>query len=334
MMMTENSAESAISCGIDLSIVVPLYNEEQSIRVFFDQIEPILEEVSSQYEIICVNDGSLDETLSELRKEHARNHRIKIVSLSRNFGKEAALTAGLEYATGRAVIPMDVDLQDPPSLIPEMWQKWQQGFDVVLAVRSDRSSDSAIKRLTANWFYSLMRRVGDGRLPENAGDFRLMDRKVVEALKKLPERTRFMKGMFAWLGFLETSVYYVRAERARGSGKWNYWKLWNFALEGILSFTTLPLRIWTYLGLTVSIMASIYIVIIFFRTIAYGADVPGYPSIMVTILFFSGVLMVGLGIIGEYLGRIFIEVKGRPIYLVRDAIGFDNDDTGANPGAC
>jgi len=314
---------------VEISIVVPMYNEEESIRIFFDRLEPVLDQFMQDYEIICVNDGSKDRTLSLLANERARNSQIRIVDLSRNFGKEAALTAGLDFAEGAAVIPIDADLQDPPHVIPEMIKRWQAGYDVVLAIRSDRSSDSATKRMTANWFYKLMGKIGDVSLPENAGDFRLMDRRVIEALKLLPERTRFMKGLFAWLGFRETRVYYERSERAAGTGKWNYWKLWNLALEGILSFTTLPLRIWTYFGLVTTGIAIVYILIIIFRALILGVDVPGYPSLMVVILFFSGVLMVGLGIIGEYLGRIFIEVKQRPIYLVREALGF-SESTGRN----
>jgi glycosyltransferase involved in cell wall biosynthesis len=317
----------------ELSIVVPVFNEQESVKAFFEQVEPVLEGHVRHYEIVCVNDGSSDQTMDALVEERARNPCIKIIDLSRNFGKEAALTAGIDFSTGDAVVPMDVDLQDPPDLIPEMIACWRKGFEVVLAIRSNRSSDTAAKRGTANLFYRLMGRIGDVQLPANAGDFRLMDRKVVDALKLLPERTRFMKGIFAWLGFSTTNVYYARAERASGEGKWSYWKLWNLALEGILSFTTLPLRIWTYLGAIVTVMALAYIVVIVFRTLVYGADVPGYPSIMVTVLFFSGVLMVGLGVIGEYLGRIFIEVKGRPIYLVRDVRGFDEAGGQEGPGS-
>lgn len=325
-MNVPNPAREQARPQIELSIVVPMYDEEESIRLFFDTIEPILNAFLQEYEIVCVNDGSQDKTMTLLAQEHDRNPRIKVLDLSRNFGKEAALTAGIDVTQGMAVIPIDVDLQDPPDLIPEMVQKWKAGYDVVLAVRTDRSSDSIMKRSTAGWFYKLMGKIGDVKLPANAGDYRLMDRQVVDALKRLPERTRLMKGLFAWLGYRQTHVYYKRPERASGTGKLNYWKLWNLALDGILSFTTLPLRIWTYLGLIVTGIAVIYILIILFRTLFFGADVPGYPSIMVTILFFSGVLMFGLGVIGEYLGRIFVEVKQRPIYLVRDALGFAEDE--------
>jgi glycosyltransferase involved in cell wall biosynthesis len=321
-----NDQLSPRSSTASISIVVPMHNERESIRIFFDRLEPVLEGLDGDYEIVCINDGSKDNTLELLIAENARNPRVKVIDLSRNFGKEAALTAGLDLSSGDCVVPIDADLQDPPELIPEMLEKWQDGYEVVLAVRSDRNSDTLAKRTTANLFYRLMGKIGEVELTANAGDFRLMDRCVVDALQRLPERTRFMKGLFAWLGFRQTSVTYARPERAAGETSWNYWKLWNFALEGILSFTTLPLRIWTYLGAIVTVFAAVYAIVIIGRTLFFGADVPGYPSLMVTVLFFSGVLMVGLGVIGEYLGRVFIEVKQRPVYLVRHSYGFADGD--------
>ena len=321
-----DNMESSRSSAYRLSVVVPMHNEEETIRLFFDEIEPVLATLDCDYEIVCVNDGSKDDTLALLIDENQRNSRIKIVDLSRNFGKEAALTAGLEFSSGDCVVPIDADLQDPPSLIPQMVEKWREGYEVVLAIRSDRTADSFAKKTTAGMFYRLMGKIGDVEIIANAGDFRLMDRCVIEALLRLPERTRFMKGLFAWLGFRQTSVYYQRPERIAGTTKWNYWRLWNFALEGILSFTTLPLRVWTYLGMAVTIFAAIYAFVILTKTLFFGADVPGYPSIMVTILFFSGILMVGLGVIGEYLGRVFIEVKQRPLFIVRNAHGFPLDE--------
>jgi glycosyltransferase involved in cell wall biosynthesis len=323
--MTDNM-ESSRNSAYRLSVVVPMHNEDETIRLFFDEIEPVLATLDCDYEIVCVNDGSKDDTLALLIDENQRDPRIKIVDLSRNFGKEAALTAGLEFASGDCVVPIDADLQDPPSLIPQMVEKWREGYEVVLAIRSDRTADSFTKKTTAGMFYRLMGKIGDVEIIANAGDFRLMDRCVIEALLRLPERTRFMKGLFAWLGFRQTSVYYQRPERIAGTTKWNYWRLWNFALEGILSFTTLPLRVWTYLGMAVTIFAAIYAFVILTKTLFFGADVPGYPSIMVTILFFSGILMVGLGVIGEYLGRVFIEVKQRPLFIVRSAVGFPLDE--------
>ena len=300
-----------------------MFNEEEVCELFFRRIEPILEAVTPDYEIICVNDGSDDRTLEILTAANERNQRIKVIDLSRNFGKELALTAGLDYATGAAVIPIDVDLQDPPELIPEMVSLWQQGYEMVLGVREDRSADSRAKRMTANFFYKIMGRIGEISLPANTGDFRLMDRCVVEALKRLPERTRFMKGLFAWIGFRQAAVYYKRPQRAAAQTKWRYWRLWNFALEGIFSFTTLPLRIWTYLGFCLALLAAAYITFVIVRTLIFGIVTPGYASLLSVVLFFSGLNMVGLGVLGEYLGRVFMETKRRPLYLVRETLGVD-----------
>ena len=305
-----------------LSIVVPMYNEEKVCDIFFQRILPLLESITANFEIICVDDGSNDKTLDILKSKNTLEPRIKIIGLTRNFGKEFALTAGIDYARGDAIIPIDADLQDPPELILELVSKWREGFDMVEAVRSSRQSDSMAKRLSAHAFYGVMGRIGNIPIRSNSGDFRLMDRTVVNALKTLPERTRFMKGLFSWLGFRKATIYYSRTLRAAGESKWNYWKLWNFALEGIFSFTTLPLRIWTYLGLFVASFSIIYSIFIIIRTAIYGIDVPGYASLIVIILFFNGLVMIGLGIVGEYLGRVFIEVKQRPLYLVRDSIGF------------
>jgi polyisoprenyl-phosphate glycosyltransferase len=306
-----------------LSLVVPVFNEEAALESFLDRVVPIVKRTTTDYEIVCVNDGSSDGSLVKLAMARVANPRIKIVDLSRNFGKEAALTAGLRYASGDAVIPLDADLQDPPELIPDLVAKWREGYDMVVAVRRDRGSDSLAKRGTANLFYRVMRRLSDVPVLAHAGDFRLIDRKVVEALKLLPERTRFMKGMFAWIGFRQATITYVRPARVAGRSNWRYWGLWNFALDGLLSSTTLPLRIWTYLGLGIAGAALGYMLFIVSRTLIYGIDVPGYASLAAMLLFFSGMNMIGLGIIGEYLGRVFIEVKQRPQFLVRQAIGFN-----------
>ena len=305
-----------------LSIVVSMLNEEDVCPLFLSSVGQVLDEITDDYEIVCVNDGSRDGTLKILREAHRRDKRVKVIDLSRNFGKEAALTAGLEYSTGEAVIPIDADLQDPPELIPQMVEQWQRGADVVLAVRRDRSSDSRVKQTTATWFYRVMNSMSEVKLTAHAGDFRLMDRAVVEALKKLPERTRFMKGLFAWLGFKQAVVYYERPERAAGKSKWEYWRLWNFALEGIFSFTTLPLRIWTYVGFAVTGCAAMYLIFVIAKTLILGVDVPGYASLLSLVLFFGGLNLIGLGILGEYVGRIFVETKQRPVYLVRKTIGF------------
>jgi len=243
---------------------------------------------------------------------------IVVLNLSRNFGKEAALTCGIDYAGGKAVIPIDVDLQDPPELITEMLKLWHQGFDVVLAQRVDRSADHVMKRKTAEWFYLLHNAISDSPIPPNVGDFRLMDRKVVEALKALPERRRFMKGLFAWVGFRQAVIPYSREARQAGMSKFSGWHLWNFALEGITSFSTAPLRIWTYLGLCIALVAFAYGTFIVGRVLLLGRDMPGYASLITVILFLGGVQLIGLGVLGEYLGRIYLETKGRPVYIVRD----------------
>jgi len=319
----DRQAEDRSQRRLYLSLVVPMYNEAEMCEPFFARVLPIIESGTDEFEIICVNDGSTDSTLDMLRELHARDNRIKILNLTRNFGKEIALTAGLEHASGNAIIPLDADLQDPPELIPEMVAKWREGYDSVIAVRSDRQSDSYLKRATAGLFYRFIGRVADTPIPANAGDFRLLDRAVVNALLQLPERTRFMKGLYAWVGFSHAYIEYSRPQRVAGKTKWKYWNLWNLALEGIFSFTTLPLRIWTYLGFAIASIAALYGVVIIVRTLLYGVDVPGYASLLVTILFLSGVNMVGLGILGEYLGRIFLEVKQRPMYLVGSRIGFE-----------
>lgn len=311
-----------------LSLVAPMYNEEEVLGVFFEHVEPILNDLTPDWEVICVNDGSSDRTLELLQVHHVREPRIAIVDLSRNFGKELALTAGLDHASGDAIIPIDCDLQDPPELIPRMVDLWLEGNDVVLAVRSNRDTDTPAKRITANLFYHIMGRIGEVEVPANAGDFRLMDRQVVEAVKRLPERTRFMKGLFAWLGFRQTTVTYSRQERAAGQSKWKYWRLWNFALEGIFSFSTLPLRIWSYLGILIASATAIYMLFIVGLVLTTGVDVPGYASLLIIVLFFSGLNMIGLGILGEYLGRVFIEVKQRPLYLVRETMGIQSPDRG------
>jgi glycosyltransferase involved in cell wall biosynthesis len=307
-----------------ISVVVTVYNENEAIPAFFSRLIPVVESITSNYEIVCVNDGSTDDSLERLEAIHREIGKLVILNLSRNFGKEAALTAGLDWARGDAVIPFDVDLQDPPELIPRLVDKWLQGYDVVIAVRADRSSDTWLKRTTAKLFYRVFARVSDIDVPVDTGDCRLMDRRVVEALRQLPERTRFMKGLFAWLGFRTASVPYAREARSAGQSKWTFWKLWNLALEGIFSFTTLPLRIWTYLGMVLAGFAAIYIGIIVVRVLILGVEVPGYASLIVVLLFFSGINMVGLGIMGEYLGRVFFEVKRRPIYLIRDVVGADD----------
>ena len=306
-----------------LSLVVPMHNEQEAISRFFDVVMPILNHVDDKWEIICINDGSRDQTLAMLKAIHASNSKVKIIGLARNFGKENALTAGLQYACGQVVIPIDADLQDPPELIPEMVDKWRDGADVVLAIRKDRSFDSFFKKLTANLFYKFFSKISETEMVPNAGDFRLMDKSVVEALLTLPERNRFMKGLFAWLGFTQAKVYFSRPDREAGTTSWSFWKLWNFALDGITSFSTAPLRIWTYVGGVVSLSAFIFLTYRVIDTLLNGNPVAGYSSIVALILFFNGLMMLGMGVFGEYLARIFIEVKQRPLYVIKEKIGFD-----------
>ncbi len=309
-----------------LSIVVPMYNEEEGLDSFFDRIEPIaariVDPLGAAYEIICIDDGSRDDTVRTLLRHRKRNPAIKILRLSRNFGKETALSAGLDHAQGAAIVPMDADLQDPPEILPKLFAKWLEGYDVVYAVRQSRTSDTLAKRLTAGWFYRIYNRLADVSIPYNTGDYRLIDRRVAEALARLPERNRFMKGLFTWVGFRQTGISYEREERAFGSSKWRYWKLWNFALDGITASSTLPLRIWSYLGLVVSLLAFGYATFLIVRTLVIGIDVPGYASLMVVVLMLGGLNLIGLGVIGEYLGRTYIEVKQRPLYLVSESHGF------------
>ncbi|MGU7785225.1 glycosyltransferase family 2 protein [Burkholderia sp. PU8-34] len=301
-----------------ISLVVPFHNEEEVIDAFFREVTAVLLRIpDADYEIVCVNDGSTDATLEKLLAFCEADARVRVVDLSRNFGKEAALTAGLDEAAGDAVIPFDADLQDPPEVIPVLVERWRDGFDVVLAMRADRHVDSWAKRGMAALFYRVHNAISDTSIPENAGDFRLMTRQVVDTLKQLPENRRFMKGLFAWVGFRVTSVDYVRRPRAAGCSKFSGWKLWNFALEGLTSFGTLPLRVWTYIGGVTAGFAIFYSTYLILRTLIHGIGVPGYASLITAVLFLGGVQLIGIGVIGEYVGRIYMESKRRPVYVVR-----------------
>jgi glycosyltransferase involved in cell wall biosynthesis len=322
--MAAKARKSGNGRPVLLSIVVPMYNEQGGVGLFFDRLEPVLQRITDNYEIICIDDGSTDQTYDELIEQRQRDARIKVINLSRNFGKDIALSAGLDHAFGRAVVPIDADLQDPPELIEQMMEKWREGYEVVYARRADRASDTRAKRMTANWFYRIYNRIAEIGIPENAGDFRLLDQRVIAALRNLPERNRFMKGLFAWVGFKQASVDYVREERAFGETKWKYWKLWNFALDGITGSSTFPLRVWTYFGLTVFIFAVFYAMFLTVRVMIHGVDVPGYASTMVAVLFLGSINILATGIIGEYLGRILTEVRSRPLYLVRETHGIEH----------
>ena len=303
-----------------ISVIIPMKNEVEGLEALFARLTPILDK-EGDWEIICVDDGSTDETAAALTLKNSTEPRIKLLSLSRNFGKEAALTAGLDNANGDCIIPLDADLQDPPELIPEMIAKWREGFKVVLATRKSRD-ETWMKRKSAVAFYNIINKFSTIKIPKNTGDFRLMDKQVVAAVKLLPERTRFMKGLFAWAGFPTTTIYFDRPERFAGTTKWNYIKLWKFALDGIFSFTTFPLKIWTYVGVFISCLSFIYGSWLIIRTIMHGSNVPGYASLMVVILFLGGIQLISLGVIGEYIGRIYRETKHRPLYIIKQKQGF------------
>ena len=310
--------------NIELSIIVPCYNESEVVENFFSAMvgnNGILNNLGLNCELVFINDGSKDNTLELLKAQkeiysNKSNLDIKIVNLSRNFGKEAAMSAGFSVASGEAIVPMDADLQDPPELIAKFVELWRQGYDVVLAKRNDRQEDSFAKRFSSSLFYKLNNKISDVKLPDNVGDFRLFTRKVLNAINSLPENQRFMKGIFAWVGFRSITVEYKRPQRIAGSSKFNGWKLWNFALQGITGFGTLPLRIWTYIGFIVSFFAFIYASFLILRTLIMGIDLPGYASLVVIILFLGGLQLIGIGILGEYVGRIYMESKRRPPFII------------------
>jgi glycosyltransferase involved in cell wall biosynthesis len=309
-----------------ISIVVPAYNEEEALAEFHRRISMVLDQLPMQGEVIYVNDGSSDGTLKIMRSLQSADKRVLIIDLSRNYGKEIALTAGLDYAKGEAVIPIDADLQDPPELVPDLVDKWREGYDVVYARRISRAGESWIKKTTAASFYKVMEVIG-GKvvIPANVGDFRLLDRKALDALKQFREHHRFMKGLFATIGFRQTALDYHRDSRFAGNTKWSYWKLWNFSLEGITSFTIAPLKMSTYIGLSTAVFSFSYGLFIFAKALLVGDPVPGFPSLMVMIAFLGGIQLTVLGIIGEYLGRIFNETKNRPLYFVQDVYPLDDE---------
>ena len=299
-----------------ISIVAPCYNEAGVIDVFLQEMFDVLKRLGRDFEIVFINDGSRDNTLDVLIEKAKVHDEIRVLNLTRNFGKEAALTAGIDYAQGEVVVPIDVDLQDPPELILDFVREYEAGYDVVVGKREDRTTDTAAKRLSAEFFYKMHNKISDIQIPQNVGDYRLMSRRVVEALKQLPETQRFMKGIFAWLGFKTAIVTYKREERVAGESSFNGWKLWNFALDGITSFSTAPLRVWLYVGSVLSLIAFVYGSWIILKTLMFGVDSPGYASIITIVLFLGGIQLMGIGILGEYIGRIYLESKRRPIYIV------------------
>lgn len=310
-----------------LSIVVPCFNEGSGLDAFFSRVESVVSKLEKyDYEIVCIDDGSRDNTLEILCRQVTLNSHIVVIELSRNFGKEAALTAGLDAARGDAVIPLDADLQHPPELIIEMVRRWESGSDVVLARRKSREIDRPVQRLVTQWFYRLHNWISECTIPRDVGDFRLMDKRVVEALKCLPERRRFMKGLFAWVGFRQSVVEFVAEPRRSGQSSFNARRLWALALEGITSFSTVPLSVWVYIGFTVATVSLISGCWIIIKTLAFGSDVPGYASLLTAVLFLGGIQLMGIGVLGEYIGRIYSESKQRPVYIVRQRYGGRNQN--------
>ena len=305
---------------LKISLVVPVFNEEDAIPLFYKAVREYQALKKYAIEIVFVNDGSSDGSQKIASALAMADPAVLLVSFSRNFGKEPALFAGLEYATGDAVIPMDVDLQDPVEVIPALIEKWQQGADVVLAKRTDRSDDSPLKRKSAEWFYKLHNKISHPKIEENVGDFRLMSRQVVEELKRLSETQIFMKGLLGWVGFDTAIVEYARPARIAGRTKFNGWKLWNLALEGITGFSTVPLRMWTYLGLLVSLLSFLYAAWMIINKLIFDDPVQGYTSIMVAILFLGGIQLIGIGTLGEYIGRTYMESKRRPKYIIKGVV--------------
>jgi glycosyltransferase involved in cell wall biosynthesis len=307
-----------------LSVVVPVLNEARGIASLIARLRPVLESLGLDWEVVFVDDGSTDATLAALKGLHAEEPRIKAISLSRNFGKEIAVAAGLQYAAGDAAVLMDADLQHPPELIADFVRHWRSGFDIVYGQRLDRATDTLLHRWAARAFYAAFQQLSGTVLPEGAGDFRLLDRKAIDAMNRMRERVRFNKGLYAWMGFRSVGVpFHVPPRHDEGPSRWRPRQLLRFALDGIASFTTIPLRVWSYLGLMISAFAFCFAVIFLVKTLLFGTDVPGFPSLIISVMFFSGVQLLSLGVIGEYLGRMYEEVKGRPLFLVAEELGIE-----------
>lgn len=312
-----------------LSVVVPCYNESAGLERLLEALVPVLESAAPAFEIVLVDDGSRDDTFAVARKLAARDPRVKALRFARNFGKEAGMAAGLAAASGDAVVLMDADLQHPPTFIPEMIAAWRQGVDMVIAVRRDRTTDSWARSAISRLYYKLFQAMSEVRIPRGAGDFRLFDRVVVDAIVALPERNRFMKGITSWVGFRQECLPFDVGARETGRSAWSLLGLVRYAWDGLTSFSTVPLRVWSVLGALIAGIAAIYGIWLVIRTTVFGIDVPGYASLMVSTLFLGGVQLISLGVLGEYVGRIFLEVKKRPLYLVADSIGFDAPDDGS-----
>ena len=314
-----------------VSVIVPGLNEERGIPALIERLCPVLESLGLDWEVIFVDDGSTDGTLPLLRELNHRDPRFKAISLSRNFGKELAAAAGLAYATGDAAVLMDADLQHPPELIREFVARWQDGYDIVYGQRRDRDTDAVLHRWSARAFYAVFEKLSGTSLPEGAGDFRLLDRKAIDAMNRMRERVRFNKGLYAWMGFRSVGVPFTVPPREMGRSRWRPRQLLRFALDGIASFTTIPLRVWSYLGLIISAFAFFYALTFLFEVLFYGVMTPGFPTLIISVLFFSGVQLISLGVIGEYLGRVYEEVKGRPLFLVAEEVGVDHAPANPEP---
>jgi len=306
-----------------ISVIIPVLNEAANLDALLARVGSVLAKLPERWEIVFVDDGSTDDTMALIRQRHAKDPRITGVSLSRNFGKEVAIAAGLEFARGDAAIIMDADLQHPPEVALEFAQKWREGYDIAYGDRIDRSTDGPLRRLLARGFYRLFNFLSRSDIPSGAGDFRLLDRKAIDAMNRIKEASRFNKGLYSWIGFKSVGVPYHVGERAVGATKWSFRKLLRFALDGLTSFSTLPLRVWSLLGLAISLGAIVYATIILVRTLVFGTDVPGFPSLIVSVMLLAGVQLISLGVLGEYLGRVYEEVKARPLFLVAETIGID-----------
>lgn len=323
---------SARARGRKLSVVVPVYNEERGLEALVGKLVPVLEATGMKWDVVFIDDGSIDRSREVLRRLNASDQRLMAVFLSRNFGKEIAVAAGLAYAGGDAVVIMDADLQHPPETIAKFIAKWVGGYDIVYGQRDDRVADGRFRRLFSRVFYRTFERMSGTTLPHGAGDFRLLDRKAVAAMNRFGERSRFNKGLYAWIGFATIGVdYHVPPRFDGGASRWRPRQLWHFALDGIVSFSTVPLRVWSYVGLLVSMAAFGYLLVFLSRTLIFGTDVPGFPSLLVSVMFFGGVQLISLGVMGEYMGRIYEEAKGRPLFIVADEVGHLHPTTLSNP---
>ena len=318
----------ARSMGRELvTVVIPVLNEAANLNGLLDRLRPVLGGLAVRWEVLFVDDGSSDDTLRVLKALNQKDSRITAISLSRNFGKEIALAAGLKYARGDAAILMDADLQHPPEVLSQFIDRWREGYQVVYGQRMDRAEEGPIRRFFARAYYKIFNALAKTDIPEGAGDFRLLDRCAIDAMNRIGETSRFNKGLFSWIGFRSIGVPFSTGSRAAGTSKWSYRRLAHFALDGLTSFSTLPLRVWSLLGLAISLTAFAYALIVLVQTLVLGVDVPGYPSLIISVMFFAGVQLITLGVIGEYLGRVYEEVKARPLFIVAEVVGLSEDAT-------